>query len=357
MTIYEATQGVVNHRNVLAQMLGIPRENVRVVSKFLGSGFGGKLFPWSHCALAAVAARNLSKPSKAGTIAANDVPNRRPSSADRAAHPHRRDARGQAAVLPARLHQPHLDPRRLQGELRRGNAVHVQRAEPAGHVIAGAAERRHAHLDARSGAVPGLFATESAMDELAIKLKMDPVTAPAAQRAGRSTSRQSLPFSSRHIKECFETGAEKFGWSKRTAEVGSMKHDGLTIGWGMAGCSWIAARFNFNASVELRDDGTACVSSATQDIGTGTYTVMAQMASERLGLPVEKIEVILGDTRLPSGSISGGSMVTASAIPAILQAADAAVESLLGTATKDAQVEVQRSKARRAAIHERSHPS
>jgi xanthine dehydrogenase YagR molybdenum-binding subunit len=178
-----------------------------------------------------------------------------------------------------------------------------------------------------------LFATESAMDELAIKLKMDPVKLRLINEPEIDEG-TGMPFSSRHIKECFEVGAEKFGWSKLTAEVGSMKRDGLTIGWGMAGCSWIAARFDFNASVELRGDGTACVSSATQDIGTGTYTVMALTTSERLGLPVEKIEVLLGDTRLPSGAISGGSTVTASAIPAILAAADAAIESLLSIATR-----------------------
>jgi len=79
-----------------------------------------------------------------------------------------------------------------------------------------------------------------------------------------------IPFSSRHLLECFTLGAEQFGWSRRTPEVGSMKRDGLTLGWGMASCAWIAARFAAEASVQLRDDGTARVASATQDIGTGT---------------------------------------------------------------------------------------
>ena len=101
--------------------------------------------------------------------------------------------------------------------------------------------------------------------------------------------------------ECFELGAEKFGWSKRTPEVGSMKRDGLMLGWGMAGCSWIAARFPAEASVQLRDDGTARVACATQDIGTGTYTNLAQLASQKTGVPLDKIEVALGDTSLPAG--------------------------------------------------------
>src|ERR671937_2821260 len=138
-----------------------------------------------------------------------------------------------------------------------------------------------------------------------------------------------IPFSSRHLLECFELGAEKFGWSKRMPEVGSMKRDGLTLGWGMAGCSWIAARFPAAASVQLRDDGTARVACATQDIGTGTYTILAQLTSHRTGVPIEKVEVALGDTSLPPGPVSGGSLATGSLVPAVFAAADSAISSLM----------------------------
>lgn len=333
LAIYEATQGVVNHRNVLAQMMGVPRENVRVISKFLGSGFGGKLFPWSHSALAAAAARNLGRPVK--------------------------------LVLSRRMmfqtvgHRPRIEQRVRIGATPEGKLVSFQHdyvnhtsilddyVEFCGEAtpfmfsvpnlrVTSSLARRNVGTPTSMrgpGAVPGLFATESAMDELAIELKMDPVELRLLNEPEIDES-IGLPFSSRHIKECFKTGAAKFGWSERNPVVGSMKRDGLTIGWGMAGCSWLASRFDFQASVELRADGTACVSSATQDIGTGTYTVMAQIVSERLGLAIEKVEVVLGDSRLPSGSLSGGSMVTASAVPAILQAADAAIESLLNTAAR-----------------------
>ena len=90
-----------------------------------------------------------------------------------------------------------------------------------------------------------------------------------------------------------------------------MKRDGLTLGWGMAGCAWIAARFAAEASVQLRDDGTARVACATQDIGTGTYTILAQLAAAKTGVPLDKVEVALGDTSLPAGPLSGGSMATA----------------------------------------------
>src|SRR5260370_42569194 len=112
-----------------------------------------------------------------------------------------------------------------------------------------------------------------------------------------------------------------------------MKRDGLTLGWGMAGCSWVAARFAAEASVQLRDDGTARVACATQDIGTGTYTILAQLAAQKTGVPLDKVEVALGDTSLPAGPISGGSMVTGSVVPAVFAAADNAIVSLLTIAT------------------------
>ena len=182
------------------------------------------------------------------------------------------------------------------------------------------------------GAVPGLYATESAMNELADELKIDPVKLRVLNEP-KIDEGLRIPFSSRHLLECFELGAEKFGWSKRTPEVGSMKRDGLILGWGMAGCSWIAGRFASEASVELRDDGTARVACATQDIGTGTYTNLAQLASHKTGVPLDKVEVALGDTSLPKGPLSGGLLATPSIVPAVFQAADNAIESLLGIAT------------------------
>ncbi|HET6890690.1 MAG TPA: xanthine dehydrogenase family protein molybdopterin-binding subunit, partial [Pyrinomonadaceae bacterium] len=181
------------------------------------------------------------------------------------------------------------------------------------------------------GRVPGLYATESAMNELADQLRMDPVKLRILNEPKIDESK-GIPFSSRHLVECFELGAQKFGWSKLSPQVGSMKRDGLTLGWGMAGCSWIAARFPAAASVHLRNDGTARVASATQDIGTGTYTILAQLVAQRTGIPLDKIEVALGDTALPEGPVSGGSMATASVVPAVLAAADSAISSLLNVA-------------------------
>src|SRR5438477_226788 len=166
------------------------------------------------------------------------------------------------------------------------------------------------------GRVPGLYATESALNELAFQLKIDPVQLRILNEP-KIDEGKKLPFSSRHLVECFQVGAEKFGWSKREPAVGSMKRDGLTLGWGMAGAAWIAGTFAAEANFELRDDGTVRVACATQDIGTGTYTILAQLASQKTGVPVEKIDVELGDSALPEGPISGGSLATSSVIPAV----------------------------------------
>src|SRR6476469_2852698 len=182
------------------------------------------------------------------------------------------------------------------------------------------------------GAVPGLYATESAMNEMADRLKIDPVKFRILNEPKLDES-NGLQFSSRHYVECLNTGADKFGWAKRNAAVGSMKRDGLTLGWGMAGAAWIAGRFAAEANVQLRDDGTVRVACATQDIGTGTYTILAQLAAEKTGVSLDKVEAVLGDTLLPAGPLSGGSMATGSVVPAVFSAADHAIESLLKLAT------------------------
>jgi xanthine dehydrogenase YagR molybdenum-binding subunit len=183
------------------------------------------------------------------------------------------------------------------------------------------------------GAVPGLFALESAMDEMAILLKQDPV----AFRIAHDTlidEEKKKPFSSRHLKECLQVGSEKFGWAKRTPGIGSMKKGDLVLGWGVACASWGAGRGPSEAVVALKADGTARVSSATQDIGTGTYTVIAQILSDKTGIPVDRIEVVLGDSSLPPGPMSGGSTATASVVPAVADAANAAIKAVFANAVK-----------------------
>src|SRR4030095_9305127 len=214
-----------------------------------------------------------------------------------------------------------------------GEATPFQYSVPNLRVRFGRAKRNiGATADLRGpGAVPGLYATESALNELADQLKIDPVRLRVINEPQIDES-LGLPFSSRHLLECLELGADKFGWSKRTPDVGSMKRDRLTLGWGMARCALLAARFPAAASVQLRDDGTVRVACGTQDIGTGTYTILAQLAAEKTGVPLDKVEPVLGDTLLPAGPLSGGSMATGSVVPAVFSAADHAIAALMNIA-------------------------
>jgi xanthine dehydrogenase YagR molybdenum-binding subunit len=332
LTLYEASQGVFNLQGVLAQMFGLPKENVRVITKFLGSGFGNKLWPWPHCPLAAAAARQLGKPVKLviSRKMAFQTVGHRPRTQQRVRLGATPDGRLVALLHDYVNHKAILDHYHEDC----GESTAFQYSAPNLRVTFGRASRNVGSPTPMRGpgAVPGLYATESAMNELADQLKIDPVQLRILNEP-RLDQALGIPFSSRHLLECFHLGAEKFGWSKRTPEVGSMKREGLTLGWGMAGCTWIAARFPAAASVQLRDDGTARVACGTQDIGTGTYTILAQLASQKTGVPLDKVEVALGDTSLPEGPISGGSLATGSLVPAVFQAADNAIASLRTIAT------------------------
>jgi xanthine dehydrogenase YagR molybdenum-binding subunit len=328
LTLYESSQGVVNLRYILSQMFGLPNENVRVITKFVGSGFGSKLWPWSLCPLAAAASRQVGKPVKV-------VISRKMAFQSVGHRPHTQQRMRLGATREGKLVSLHHDYIYTRSMLDAhhedcGEATPFHYSVPNLQVSFGRARRNiGAGADMRGpGAVPGMYATESAMNEMAAQLKIDPVKF-RVMNEPKMDEALGIPFSSRHLLECFELGSEKFGWSKRTPEVGSMKRDGMTLGWGMAGCAWIAARFPAAADIQLRDDGTVRVASATQDIGTGTYTNLAQLAAHKIGVPVEKVEVVLGDTILPEGPISGGSMATPSIVPAVFGAADSAIGSLI----------------------------
>ncbi len=328
LTLYESSQGVVNLRAVLAQMFGLPKENVRVITKFVGSGFGCKLYPWPHCALAAAAARQVGKPVK--LVLSRKMMFQSVGHRPRAQQRVRLGATPEGKLVSIQ-HNYVYERSMLDAHHEDcGEATPFQYSVPNLRVTFGRSKRNiGAGADMRGpGRVPGLYATESAMNELAEQLKIDPVKIRILNEP-RLDESLGVPFSSRHLVECFEVGAEKFGWSRRTPEVGSMKRDGLTVGWGMAGCSWGSARDICQASVQLRDDGTVRVATATQDIGTGTYTILAQLAAQKTGVSIDKVEVALGDTSLPPGPLSGGSLATGSLVPGVFAAADKAIGSLL----------------------------
>jgi xanthine dehydrogenase YagR molybdenum-binding subunit len=332
-TLYETSQAVMNHRDVMAQMLGVPTEQVQVITRFLGSGFGGKLWPWPHGLLAAACARNLGRPVK--LVVSRQMMFQ--SVGHRPAIDQRIQLAAEADGKLTAVQQNYVNHTSMLDDYDEGcgEITPFLYSAPNLLVTGGLARRNVGNPTAMRGpgAVPGLFALESAMDELAIALKMDPVQLRLKNEPALDES-LNIPFSSRHMKECLTVGSEKFGWAKRTPEIGSMKRDGLTLGWGMAACSWLAARIETEATVELLQDGSARVACGTQDIGGGTYTVMAQVVSHETGIPVSRVDVVLGDSSLPPGPISGGSWVTASMTPAVLAGAQNAGKALLLAAIK-----------------------
>jgi len=334
LTLYESSQAVVNHRDALAKMLDMPPERVRVVCRYMGGGFGGKLWPWPHSLLAAAAARVLQRPVKLVLS--------RPMMFRAAGHrPATRQRVRLGATTGGRLlslrhdavnHTSMLDDYKENC----GEATAYLYAVDNLRVTSALCRRTvGAPTSMRGpGAVPGLYATESALNELAWRLGMDPLELRLRNEPAEDPSR-GRPFSSRHLTECMREGARRFGWQDRDPRVGAMRRGDLALGWGMASAAWLALRFAARARVALHDDGTATVSCATQDLGTGTYTVLAQIAADCTGLPPARVKVELGDTDLPAGPVSGGSAATASLIPAVAEASRQAVAALVALAAGD----------------------
>src|SRR5579863_7139187 len=328
VTLYETSQGVVNHRVVMAQVLGLPVENVRVITRFLGSGFGGKLFRWPHTAMTAVAARRLNRPVKLSLTRRMMFSNvgYRPRTEQ-----HIQLGATKEGKLLALRHEYVNNTSMLEDfDEGCGEATPYLYSVANLEVTGGMARRNMgAPMWMRGpGAVPGLYALESGMNELADALGMDPLQLRLKNDAEKDESQKDIPFSSRHLRECLETGAKKFGWEKRNAAIGSMKRDGKILGWGLAAASWVAVRLPCTATVEFCANGRLCVRCGTQDIGTGTYTIFAQVLHEKTGVPLDRIDVIIGDSGLPAGPMSGGSLVTGSVLNAIADGANNAIKRL-----------------------------
>jgi xanthine dehydrogenase YagR molybdenum-binding subunit len=330
-TLYETSQGVMNHKQVMTQVLNVPAENLEVVSRFIGSGFGSKLFPWPQSTLAAVAARKLNRPVKFNCSRKNMFAT--------TGHRPRTLQRMRLATTNGKLVS-------LAHDYRNDTSINDDIRENCGEAtpflysvanlrVSAALVRRNIGTPTPMrgpGAVPGLYALESAVDELCIKLDQDPVAFRIAHDTLTDEDKKK-PFSSRHLKECLQVGSERFGWSERTPAVGSMRKGDNYLGWGVACSSWSANRGGSEAGLRLMADGTVVVSSATQDIGTGTYTIIAQVVSDKTGIPTTRINVVLGSSSLPPGPMSGGSTGMVGVIPSIADAANNAMKNLLSVAT------------------------
>jgi xanthine dehydrogenase YagR molybdenum-binding subunit len=172
------------------------------------------------------------------------------------------------------------------------------------------------------GAATGVYALECAMDELAVALQLDPLELRLRCYSDRDQG-EDLPYTSKQLRECYRQGAEAFGWRKRRPKPGSMREEGSElIGWGMATGVWEALQIPCTVRISLTANGYAEIASATSDIGTGTYTIMAQVAADMLGLSLDNISVRLGDSSLPQSPLEGGSWLAASVSHAIVATAE-----------------------------------
>ncbi|HZZ58101.1 MAG TPA: xanthine dehydrogenase family protein molybdopterin-binding subunit [Opitutaceae bacterium] len=316
---HETTQWVVGQRKTLARMLGLPVDHVTVTSPYVGGGFGGKLFTWPHSLAAAAAARAVGRPVKLVLERASSFATvgQRPATEQRV----RLGATPEGKLQ--LVQHDSLNATSMIGEFEE-NCTATSRSlyacdnvETSTRIVAlniGTPTSMRA-----PGAASGMFALESAMDELAEALRLDPIELRRRNFAASDESAHRA-WSSNRLLDCYAIVEEKFGWKRRQRDPQSMRDGEEFLGWGFAAAAWESNRTKADVRVELRRDGRARVSSASQDIGTGTYTVCAQVAAEVLSLPVEKIEVVLGRSDLPPGPISGGSQVTASIVPAVAEA-------------------------------------
>jgi xanthine dehydrogenase YagR molybdenum-binding subunit len=190
----------------------------------------------------------------------------------------------------------------------------------------------------------GTFALESAIDELAYQLGIDPIALRLRNEPAQDPDKQ-VPWSSRSLRECYASAADAFGWSKRSPQSGSMRDGRNLVGWGVASATYPANRSKASASARLTPAGQVIVRSGTQDLGTGTYTVMTQIAAETLGFPLHRVRFELGDSNFPPAPVSGGSQSTASVAPAVQAAAAALREKLIALAVADEGSPVFRARA------------
>jgi xanthine dehydrogenase YagR molybdenum-binding subunit len=331
LTLHASYQSPVTTRDQLATALGVGPEKVRLLSPFVGGGFGGKLGVMPEAVAAAIAAQKLGRPVKVVMTRQNvfETTGRRP-----ATHQRLQLAADQAGRIQAIVHETVTD--QLDGE---------KFFEPAGiatHLLYGGDNRMVDHKVVRvnkvlgvsmraPGEAVGQLSLECAMDELAEQLGLDPIELRLRNEPDHHPE-LGIPFSSRSLSQCLEVGAERFGWAGRNRVPGGMREGDWLIGHGMAA----AARGNLfgpsTARVRVGPDGRVTIETEMTDIGTGTYTILAQIASDLLGISIDRIDVRLGDTDDPRSTGSGGSWGATTAGSAVYAACEE-LRKMLAAAT------------------------
>jgi xanthine dehydrogenase YagR molybdenum-binding subunit len=340
LLLYDSTQYITGRRAYVAKMFGLPEENVRVIALFVGGGFGCKGQTWSHVVLAAMAARKVNRPVKLvlerpqmfGPVGARPRTHQRltlGATSDGKLTAIRHEVHAHTSVIEDYLESSAFATRVMY------NCPNVATIHRLVAMNLGTPTYMRA-----PGVATGTYALEVAMDELAYKLKMDPLQLRLLNYAEVDPHSKN-PFTEKSLRECYQRGAEKFGWAKRNPEPGSMKDANFLIGWGMATETYPGRRMPAAALVRLQPDGRVLVASGSQEIGNGTYTIMTQVAADVLGISPDKIEAQLGDTTLPEAPISAGSMTTSSVTPAVQAAAMDARSKLISMAVADTKSPLQ----------------
>jgi xanthine dehydrogenase YagR molybdenum-binding subunit len=334
LTLYNSTQYIMGVRNTVADTFGIPKENVRSLCPYVGGGFGSKGSVWSHVVLAAMAARQVGRPVKLvldrnqmfGPVGQRPVTEQRLTLA--AMSDGRLIASRHDVIAYTSMIEDWIEPCAIVTRM-----LYQCPNQETTHRLARMNLGTPTFMRA-PGEATGSFALESAMDELAVALSMDPVQLRLRNYAEEDPGKD-LPWSSKSLRQCYETGAERFGWAGRNPQPRSMRNRHTLVGWGMATATYPTNRSPAAATARILADGSALIQCATQDLGTGTYTVMTQVAADALGLPVDKIAFELGDSGFPVAPVSGGSTTVASVAPAVHAAATAARLKLTGIAIAD----------------------
>ena len=335
LTIFDKSQEVYNVRKHLASSFNIPEANVQVISPYVGGAFGSSLRPNYYPSLTAMAARELRRPVKIVYTRTQMF----------TGHGHRpytiqKVALGaqQNGKLIAMVHEAMHNTSTFE-EFSDETTGFTRQVYECPNLYA---PLKITNTDLNTptwmrapGAVSGMFALESAMDELAYALKIDPLELRLINYAEKDPE-SGKPFSSKALRECYRLGAEKFGWKDRKFEPRSMRDGRLLVGWGTATGVWGAFQMPATVRITFKADGTAHVASATSDIGPGTYTVITMIAAEYLGLRPEQVQFELGDSNFPRAPAQGGSWTTASVGSAVHGAALSIGARLLTLANQDA---------------------
>jgi xanthine dehydrogenase YagR molybdenum-binding subunit len=332
LTVYDKTQGVQNVQRYLCGVFDKRPDEVRVMSPFMGGGFGAGLRPQYQVVLAALAAIALKRPARVVlTRAQMYALGYRPATIERLAL-----GANAAGTLEAITHEAIAVTSQFE-EFSRNDTGWAD-------LLYKSANTKFVHKLARldvptssdmraPGAATGVYALECAMDELAVALKTDPLQLRLQCYSDRDQT-ADLPYTSKQLRECYRQGAAAFGWEKRNPEPRSMRDGNELVGWGMATGIWEALQMPTAVRIVLTANGHAEVASAASDIGTGTYTIMAQVAADMLGLPLDNVSIKLGDSTLPQCPVEGGSWIAASVCNAIVTTAGEVRKELLDLACR-----------------------